>query len=92
MFPSIKIKTRDTTSMSSSSKNPSFSDFKLEVSSSKNPIFLTSWPVKPEKVQEMSFDLYSSSTKSLFKKRRILVAENEKMEWVGENNMESNCR
>jgi hypothetical protein len=59
--------------------------------SSNNPIFLTSWSVEPN-VEEVKFDLYSTSSESLFKKRRILVTETEKMEWVGENNQETNCR
>ena len=59
--------------------------------SDNNPIFLTSWSVEPD-IESLTFDLYSTSGESLFKKRRILVTDTEKMEWIGENNQESNCR
>lgn len=57
-----------------------------------NSTYLASFPFLPASLHELVFDSYASEEGGIWKKRKILVAETPKIEFVGENNHDFNCR
>jgi DNA-directed RNA polymerase I subunit RPA49 len=69
--------------------------YKVDASSTKDnsETFLVSFPVPPKKIDDLSFDLYAPIMESTFKKRKVLVAEAGKIEYVGDStDSQYNCK
>lgn len=65
---------------------------KLQVAKSSEPVFLASFPVAPRKLNDLKFDVYEPIQESMFKKRRVVVAETEKIEYVSTELKDSYCK
>lgn len=69
--------------------------YQIDTSNTKgsSETFLASFPVPPKKINDLSFDLYAPIIESSFKKRKVLVAESGKIEYVGDSSeSQYNCK